>query len=99
MPVGRQLNESLWVGGIINFLFINVNQNTRVDSSDSIPLSMGYILGYLRSLGHEGVILDDLLERPLSLRTLEAWIEKLAPEVVGFTAYQVSMEKIGRAHV
>ena len=78
----------------MEFLFINVNHRCSVSHSDSIPLSMGYILTYLRGLGHHGVILDDLFDRRLSLNTLEMWIAKLRPGVIGFTAYQDNMETI-----
>jgi anaerobic magnesium-protoporphyrin IX monomethyl ester cyclase len=86
--------KSPWEDEIINLLFINVNQRAHHSSPSAIPLSMGYIVAYLRSLGHEGVILDDLHDRPLSLQTLETWIQKLSPEVVGFSAYQANMERI-----
>jgi anaerobic magnesium-protoporphyrin IX monomethyl ester cyclase len=78
----------------MNFLFVNINQNETSRSSDTIPLSMGYILAYLRRSGYGGVILDDLSDRPLSLRALEMWIRKLEPEAIGFTAYQENMERI-----
>jgi anaerobic magnesium-protoporphyrin IX monomethyl ester cyclase len=75
----------------VEFLFINVNQR---DSPQTIPLPMAYILAYLRRMGHGGVILDDLLGRRLSLYALEMWITKLKPAVIGFSAYQESMETI-----
>lgn len=75
----------------MEFLFINVNHR---DSPHTIPLPMAYILAYLKSLGHRGVILDDLLERRLSLTALETWITKLKPAVIGFSAYQENMETI-----
>jgi radical SAM superfamily enzyme YgiQ (UPF0313 family) len=77
-----------------NFLFINVSHIKRLTSSDTIPVSMGYILAYLKCLGHGGVILDDVQGRPLSLYALETWIRKLKPAAVGFTAYQHNMERI-----
>ena len=63
-------------------------------SSDAYPISVGYVLAYLKRLGHGGVILDDLQDRPLSLYTLDMWIEKLQPAAIGFTAYQHNMERI-----
>ena len=55
---------------------------------------MGYVLAYLKRRGHGGVILDDVQDRPLSLYTIEMWIEKLQPAAIGFTAYQHNMERI-----
>ena len=75
----------------MEFLFINVNHK---DSPQAIPLPMAYILAYLRRLGHRGIILDDLLNRRLSLYTLEKWIAKLRPALIGFTACQENMETI-----
>jgi len=76
----------------MNFLFINVNYTA--DSASASPLSMAYILAYLKSLGHDGVILDDVRDRPLSLHALEEWIQRTEPAVVGFTAYHYCMERI-----
>jgi radical SAM superfamily enzyme YgiQ (UPF0313 family) len=78
----------------VNFLFINVNHDVGYESSESIPISMGYILAALKAQGHEGVIVDDLRDRPLTLRNLEKWIRRVEPEVVGFTAYQSTMHRI-----
>ena len=55
---------------------------------------MGYILAYLRKHGHDGVIIDDLPNRPLSLWSLEEWIQKIRPGVIGFIAYQKTMDRI-----
>jgi radical SAM superfamily enzyme YgiQ (UPF0313 family) len=38
--------------------------------------------------------LDDLLDRPLSFSDLELWIQKTEPGLIGFTAYQSTMERI-----
>ncbi len=78
----------------MSFLFINVNHDVGYESSESIPISLGYILASLKKRGDEGVILDDLRDRPLSLRNLEKWIFKINPQVIGFTAYQSTMERI-----
>src|SRR5208282_4225947 len=74
--------------------FINVNYTADSASAGTIPLSMGYILAYLKSLGHDGVILDDVRDRPLSLQVLEEWLQRVEPSVVGFTAYHYCMERI-----
>ena len=78
----------------MSFLFINVNHDVGYESSESIPISTGYILAALKAAGFEGIILDDLRDRPLSLRNLEKWIRRIDPVVVGFTAYQSTMSRI-----
>ncbi len=45
-------------------------------------------------MGWDGVILDDLRDRPLSLANLEKWIRRLDPPVIGFTAYQSTLDRI-----
>ncbi|MDQ7783711.1 MAG: radical SAM protein [Desulfomonilaceae bacterium] len=78
----------------MSFLFINVNHDVGFESSESIPISTGYILAALKSAGWKGIILDDLLDRPLTLRSLEMWIRRVDPQVIGFTAYQSTMHRI-----
>ncbi len=78
----------------VSFLFINVNHDVGYESSESIPISLGYILAALKSQGHNGIILDDLRDRPLSLNVLEKWIRRLDPSVIGFTSYQSTIERI-----
>jgi anaerobic magnesium-protoporphyrin IX monomethyl ester cyclase len=78
----------------VNFLFINVNHDVEQESSESIPISLGYILAYLKAFGHEGVILDDIRSRQLTLKGLDHWIKSINPRIVGFTAYQSTMERI-----
>ena len=78
----------------MSFLFINVNHDVGHESSESIPISTGYILAALRDGGFNGIILDDLRDRPLTLRNLEKWIRRIDPWVVGFTAYQSTMSRI-----
>ncbi|MEW6350747.1 MAG: radical SAM protein [Thermodesulfobacteriota bacterium] len=81
-------------GLLVSFLFINVNHEVGYESSESIPISLGYILAAVKAAGHDGVILDDLLDRPLSLRHLEVWIRRTNPAVVGFTTYRSTIERI-----
>ncbi len=76
------------------FLFINVNYDVGYESSESIPISMGYILAGLKARGSDGIILDDLRDRPLTLKNLEKWIRRISPKVIGFTAYQSTMNRI-----
>lgn len=76
------------------FLFINVNHDVGYESSESIPISLGYVLAALRADGWKGIILDDLRDRPLSLTALEKWIRRIQPLVIGFTAYQSTMNRI-----
>ncbi|MEJ2717097.1 MAG: cobalamin-dependent protein [Deltaproteobacteria bacterium] len=78
----------------MSFLFINVNHDVGFESSESIPISLGYILAALKSHGWDGVILDDLRDRPLTLHSLEKWILLTEPSVIGFTAYQSTMGRI-----
>ena len=76
------------------FLFINVNHDAGCESSESIPISEGYLLAGLKARGWDGVILDDLRDRPLSFKCLENWIQRIEPSVIGFTAYQSNMSRI-----
>lgn len=76
------------------FLFINVNHDVGYESSESIPISLGYILAALKSDGWHGVILDDLRDRPLTLTALEKWIKRIEPKVIGFTTYQSTMNRV-----
>ncbi len=78
----------------MQFLFINVNHDVGYESSECIPISLGYILAVLKEQGREGVILDDVRDRPLSLNELEKWIRRVVPKVIGFTAYQSTMPRI-----
>lgn len=78
----------------MSFLFINVNHDVGYESSESIPISMGYILATLQFHGWEGAILDDLRDRPLTLNALDKWIRRIDPLVVGFMAYQSTMQRI-----
>jgi len=78
----------------VSFLFINVNHDVGYESSESIPISLGYILACLKADGRRGIILDDLRDRPLSLKSLEKWILRTEPKVIGFTAYQSTMNRI-----
>jgi radical SAM superfamily enzyme YgiQ (UPF0313 family) len=78
----------------VSFLFINVNHDVGYESSESIPISLGYVLATLKAEGWEGIILDDLGDRPLSLKNLDRWIMRLDPLLVGFTAYQSTMDRV-----
>ncbi len=78
----------------MNLIFINVNHDVGYESSESIPISLGYILAFLQINGSKGVILDDLQDRPLGLNELENWIKRIRPSVIGFTTYQSTMNRI-----
>ncbi len=78
----------------MNLIFVNVNHDVGYESSESIPISLGYILAFLQINGSKGVILDDLQDRPLGLTELESWIKRIRPGVIGFTAYQSTMNRI-----
>lgn len=78
----------------MTFLFINVNHDVGYQSSESIPISLGYIVAAVKAEGGRGVILDDLRDRPLTFKNLEKWILRLDPAVIGFTAYQSTMQRV-----
>ncbi|MGD9817308.1 MAG: radical SAM protein [Desulfomonilaceae bacterium] len=78
----------------MNFLFINVNHDVGWESSESIPISLGYILATLKAEGHGGVILDDLRDKPLSFKVLDQMILRLNPTLIGFTTYQSTIDRI-----
>jgi anaerobic magnesium-protoporphyrin IX monomethyl ester cyclase len=78
----------------VSFIFINVNHDVGFESSESIPISLGYVLASLKSRGGDGIILDDLQDRPLALGALEEWIRRLEPSAIGFTTYQSTMQRI-----
>jgi anaerobic magnesium-protoporphyrin IX monomethyl ester cyclase len=78
----------------VNLILINVNHDVGFESSESIPISLGYILAFVEKSGSKGIILDDLLDRPLSFSDLQSWIKKIEPGLIGFTAYQSTMERI-----
>ncbi len=78
----------------MSFLFINVNHEVGYEQSESIPISLGYILASLNASGFKGIIIDDVLDRPINLNILEKWLRKINPVAVGFTAYQSTMGRI-----
>lgn len=78
----------------MSFIFINVNHEVGYEQSESIPISLGYILATLNREGFDGVIIDDVLDRPLTLNALEKWIRRMNPAAIGFTAYQSTMGRI-----
>lgn len=78
----------------MSFLFINVNHEVGAEHSESIPLSLGYVLAALKADGWDGIILDDLKDRPLTFKSLELWINRMDPSLIGFTAYQSTMDRI-----
>ncbi len=97
----RGLSFPLRMGAVVileksaaTFLFINVNHDVGFESSESIPISLGYILAHLNDRQFKGVILDDLQDRPLGPKNLEEWILRIRPHVIGFTAYQSTMDRI-----
>jgi anaerobic magnesium-protoporphyrin IX monomethyl ester cyclase len=81
-------------GYTVAFLFININHDVGVESSESIPISLGYVLARLKAKGGDGVILDDLRDRSLTLTMLEKWIHRIDPYAIGFTAYRSTMNRI-----
>ncbi len=78
----------------MNFLFINVNHDVGWESSESIPISLGYVLATLKGHGYDGAILDDLRDRPLTFKALDQTILRLNPVLIGFTTYQSTIDRI-----
>lgn len=78
----------------MNVLFININQLSNISSTDTVPLIPGYIIAYLKANGHDGYILDDVKDKPLSLQTLNQYFQKNKPDIVGFSAYHYQMERV-----
>ena len=78
----------------MNVLFININQLSKKSSTDTVPLIPGYIIAYLKANGHDGYILDDVKDDPLSLHTLNQYFQKNKPNIVGFSAYHYQMERV-----
>jgi len=68
------------------YIVYPINHLAQKRSADAIPLNLGYILAYLKSFGHNGIIVDDLLDKPLNLIFLKEIIDKLNPGLVGFSA-------------
>ncbi|MDD5451743.1 MAG: radical SAM protein [Desulfovibrionales bacterium] len=75
-------------------LLINSNRTSPVSSSDTIPISLGYIGAFLRDNGFEIVLWDDLKDRPLSLLKIREFILDRRPLYVAFSAYMENMENI-----
>ena len=78
---------------MVDVLFIHINKNAPIFSSDAIPISEGYILAYLKQKGYSGQILVDLKDRPLNLHILKDFLERHTPIVVGFSTYQATIER------
>ena len=47
----------------VNLIFININHDVGYESSESIPISLSYILAFAEKHGSRGIILDDLQDR------------------------------------
>jgi len=78
---------------MIDILFIYINNKALIFSPDTIPISEGYILAYLKQKGYSGQVLVDLKDRPLSLPTLKDFLKRHRPIVVGFSTYQATIER------
>lgn len=78
---------------MIDILFIYINNKAPLFSPDTIPISEGYILAYLKQKGYSGQVLVDSKDRPLSLPTLKDFLERHRPMVVGFSTYQATIER------
>ena len=61
------------------FLFVHVNEWAPSASTDTIPISMGYILAELKARGFDGTILGYYKDRPLDGYEFRPTIQKLQP--------------------
>ncbi|MEW6327771.1 MAG: radical SAM protein [Thermodesulfobacteriota bacterium] len=75
-------------------LLININRTSPVSSSDTIPISLGYIGAFLKDNGFEIALWNDLKDRPLSLLRIREFILERRPLYVAFSAYLENMEGI-----
>ena len=78
----------------MNVLFVNINLLSDKKSTNTVPLVCGYIAAYLNANGHNGYIIDDLKDTPLTLRMLDNYLNRLEPRIVCFSAYHYQMERI-----
>lgn len=79
---------------MIDILFIYINNKAPLFSPDTIPISEGYILAYLKQKGYSGQVLVDSKDRPLSLLALKDFLERHRPMAVGFSTYQATIERV-----
>lgn len=77
-----------------NFLFVHVNEWANIDSPDTIPISQGYILAYLKKHGYGGTILGDYKDQPLSGEQFHQALIKNPPRVVCFSTYEENINRV-----
>ena len=75
-------------------LFIHINQWAPIECSDTVPISEGYILAYLKKHGFFGKILGDFSNMPLRPSVLVDAIKTYRPIILGFTTYQENIERV-----
>ncbi len=77
-----------------SFLFIHINEWAPPDSPDAVPISLAYILAYLKKHGYDGTILGDYKSAPLSPQLLKKTITSLRPKALGFTVYDENINRM-----
>ena len=78
----------------MNVLFININLLSDKKSTNTVPLVCGYIAANLNANGHNGYIVDDVRDLPLTLKYLENYLNRLQPRIICFSAYHYQMDRI-----
>lgn len=78
----------------VNFLFIHVNEWATLDSPDTVPISQGYLLAYLRKHGFDGTILGDYKGSPLAAAVVDRALKELQPKVIGFSVYEENINRV-----
>jgi len=78
----------------MNTAFINMNQLDSLISTNTIPILQGYIASYLNRHNHDTIIIDDVKDAPLTLESLNKYLQEFRPKLIGFTGYHYLMERI-----
>ena len=78
----------------MNIALINMNQFNTQFSTDTIPILQGYIAAYLKKHNHEALIIDDVKDAPLTLESLNRYLQEFRPKLIGFTGYHYLMDRI-----
>lgn len=79
---------------LMNVALINMNQLDSQFSTNTIPILQGYIATYLRKYNHNALILDDVKDAPLTLESLNRYMQEFRPKLIGFTGYHYLMDRI-----
>jgi len=77
-----------------HFLFVHVNEWALFRSSDTLPISLGYILSVLKKYGYDGEIIGEFKDRPLSPGRFQERLAALQPLLIGFTTYAENIDRV-----